>query len=311
MDSRVHLQQNTVGFRIFRVFNTLLMLALCVAFLYPLLNVVATSMSSGPKLLAGQIGVLPEQLDLTAYRMVFQNRAIARGYTNSIFYAAVGTAFNLALISMVAYALSKRHLVFRGALSFLIAFTLLFSGGLIPTFLLVKTLGLYNTRAWMIASHFFQVFYIVMLRTFYSRIPASLEDSAKIDGYNDFQIMWKIYAPLSKPILATLALFSIVGYWNDYFTALIYLSEYSKYPLQMVIRDYLIPAEGTTYSANDLFGVDINELRNAAVDPIRLMQLSVNLKNAAIVVSAMPLVTVMMAVQRYFKKGVMIGALRD
>ena len=310
-DAKYALQQNTIGHRIFSIFNVLALLLLCVAFLYPLLNVIANSMSSGPKLLAGQIQVIPEQVDFTAYRMALGNRSMGRGYVNSIIYASVGTLCNLFLISMIAYALSKKRLVFRSALSFFIAFTMLFGGGLIPTFLLVKTLGLYNTRIWIIASHFFQVFYIVMLRTFYSNITTSLEDSAKIDGYNDFQIMLKIYVPLSKPILATLALFSVVAYWNDYFTSLIYLADYDKYPLQMVIRDYLIPAADTTYSANDLFALDINEMRNDGTDPIRLMQLAINLQNAAIVLSAAPLMTVMMAVQRYFKQGVLVGALRD
>ena len=172
--------RSTAGHRLFDACNYLLMIALSITFLYPLLNVAATSVSSGMRVVAGTIGVIPVDVDLTAYRIAMRNPMLLRGYGNSIFYAGAGTVANLVLISLAAYPLSKRHLVFRGPISFFIAFTLLFSGGLIPTFLLVKSLGLYNTRAWIIATQFYHVFFIVMLRTFYQQLPSSLEDAAKI-----------------------------------------------------------------------------------------------------------------------------------
>lgn len=306
------LQQNTAGYRIFRLVNGLFMLLLWVVFLYPLANVISNSMSSGPELLAGEITFYPRNVDFFGWRMLFHNRVLGAGYANSVFYAAAGTASNLLLISLVAYPLSRRRLVFRSALSFYLAFTMLFSGGLIPTFLLVKSLGLYDSRAWMIMAHFLPVFHIVMLRTFYQGIPDSLEDSARIDGCSDPQIMFRIYFPLSKPILATLALFSVVAYWNDYFTGLIYLSDTAKFPLQMIIRDYLIPAEGTVYAANDIFYQELNSLRVAGgLDAVRMLQLEINLRNVAVVASSAPLVIVMTAVHRYFRTGMLVGALRD
>ena len=299
--------RSTAGHRLFDACNYLLMIALSITFLYPLLNVVATSVSSGMRVVAGTIGVIPVDVDLTAYRIAMRNPMLLRGYGNSIFYAGAGTAANLVLISLAAYPLSKRHLVLRGPISFFIAFTLLFSGGLIPTFLLVKSLGLYNTRAWIIATQFYHVFYIVMLRTFYQQIPSSLEDAAKIDGYNDLQIMYRIYMPLSKPILATLALFSIVAYWNDYFNALVYLLDSAKHPLQLVLRDYLIPGE-SVYATNDIFRL---EFTRGDFSEISRLEMAAQLRNTVIVLSTAPLVTVMLAVQRYFRRGVLIGALKD
>ena len=299
--------RSTAGHRLFDAGNYLLLIALSIAFLYPLFNIVATSVSSGMRVVAGTIGVIPHDVDLTAYRIAIRNPMLLRGYGNSIFYAGAGTAANLVLISLAAYPLSKRHLVFRGPISFFIAFTLLFSGGLIPTFLLVKSLGLYDTRAWIIATQFYHVFYIVMLRTFYQQIPSSLEDAAKIDGYNDLQIMYRIYMPLSKPILATLALFSIVAYWNDYFNALVYLLDSAKHPLQLVLRDYLIPGE-STYATNDIFRL---ELSRGDFSEISRLELAAQLRNTVIVLSTAPLVTVMLAVQRYFRRGVLVGALKD
>ena len=299
--------RSTAGHRLFDACNYLLMIALSITFLYPLLNVVATSVSSGMRVVAGTIGVIPVDVDLTAYRIAMRNPMLLGGYGNSIFYAGAGTAANLVLISLAAYPLSKRHLVLRGPISFFIAFTLLFSGGLIPTFLLVKSLGLYNTRAWIIATQFYHVFYIVMLRTFYQQIPSSLEDAAKIDGYNDLQIMYRIYMPLSKPILATLALFSIVAYWNDYFNALVYLLDSAKHPLQLVLRDYLIPGE-SVYATNDIFRL---EFTRGDFSEISRLEMAAQLRNTVIVLSTAPLVTVMLAVQRYFRRGVLIGALKD
>ena len=299
--------RGTAGHRLFDACNYLLMIALSITFLYPLLNVAATSVSSGMRVVAGTIGVIPVNVDLQAYRIAMRNPMLLGGYGNSIFYAGVGTLANLVLISLAAYPLSKRHLVFRGPISFFIAFTLLFSGGLIPTFLLVKTLGLYNTRAWIIATQFYHVFFIVMLRTFYQQLPSSLEDAAKIDGYNDLQIMYRIYMPLSKPILATLALFSIVAYWNDYFNALVYLLDSAKHPLQLVLRDYLIPGE-SMYATSDIFRL---ELTRGDFSEISRLEMAAQLRNTVIVLSTMPLVTVMLAVQRYFRRGVLIGALKD
>ena len=299
--------RSTAGHRLFDACNYLLLIALSITFLYPLLHVVATSVSSGMRVVAGTIGVIPVDVDLTAYRIAMRNPMLLRGYGNSIFYAGAGTAANLVLISLAAYPLSKRHLVLRGPISFFIAFTLLFSGGLIPTFLLVKSLGLYNTRAWIIATQFYHVFYIVMLRTFYQQLPSSLEDAAKIDGYNDLQIMYRIYMPLSKPILATLALFSIVAYWNDYFNALVYLLDSAKHPLQLVLRDYLIPGE-SVYATNDIFRL---EFTRGDFSEISRLEMAAQLRNTVIVLSTAPLVTVMLAVQRYFRRGVLIGALKD
>jgi len=288
----------------FGAVNMTLICALLCVFLYPLLNVVAVSFSSSDAFVSGRVWLLPVNPTFEFYQMLFKIKQIWIGYGNSFIYTFAGTGLSLALTVMAAYPLSRRFLMGRAFFMTLFLITMFFGGGLVPSFILVKNLGMFNTRAALIIPGAIAVWHIIVARTFFiSSIPQELYDAAEIDGANDFRLLFSLVLPLSLPLLAVLALWCAVGIWNSFFGALIYLTDSSKYPLQLVIRDYFGDPKNMD-AAMRQFGL-LGNRDSAVVYSKREV-----LKYAIVVVSSLPMVMLYPFVQRHFVKGVMLGSLK-
>jgi putative aldouronate transport system permease protein len=285
--------------RVFDAFNTLLLSGLVAVTLYPLVHVLFASMSN-PGLLAKHTGLLlaPAGFSTAAYRAVFENPNIVTGYRNTIGYVVMGTVLNMIMTCLGAYALSRRNLMWKTPILFLIVFTLFFSGGLIPTYLLVaRTLNWIDTPWALIIPGVISTFNMLVLKTGFETVPAALEESARMDGANDWTILFKIVIPLSLPSIAVVTLFYAVGHWNAFFSALIYLRDRELYPLQLVLREILI--------ANQIGDMTTGTL-GGDVEPI-----GETIKYATIIVATIPILFLYPFLQRYFVKGVMIGAIKE
>lgn len=300
-----HKAQGT-GDRIFTfvVYLSVFLITFCCV--YPLYFTIIASVSDANDLYAGKVNLLPSGFHLDAYREVLKNRSIWRGYANSIFYTVAGTALNLFLTIPTAYALSRKQMFGRGLLNTLFIFTMYFGGGLIPTYLLYKNMGLVNTPWIMIISGGLSVYNMVVTRTFFQNsIPDGLYEAARIDGANEFLIFGKIMLPLAKPILAVIALYYAVGHWSGYFNAMIYLTDTSLHPLQLVLRRILILNESAIES--------VAEATSQAMvsSLIERTQLAHVMKFALVFISSAPMLVIYPFVQKYFIKGVMVGALKE
>lgn len=276
------------------------MLLLCVTMLYPFLNVIAVSLSNSEHILKGDITIFPKGFNISAYQYVFQDSFLYSGYVHSILYAAGSTLFMLTFTSLMAYPLTITDFMAKKFLSIFLVITMFFGGGLIPTYLLMRSLRLLDTYWVMVIPGCVSAFNVFLFRSFYHSIPSDLRESAVIDGANDVQILFKIYLPLSKPLLATFALFGIVGSWNSWFEALIYLSDENKYPLQLILRKYL-------------FTMSFDSGSGTAAMQAMLMQMKMDPKNiqmAIIVIAMFPIMVIYPFLQKYFVKGVMIGAIK-
>lgn len=268
---------------------------------YPLIYVISASFSSPTAVSTGKVWLFPVDPSVASYGAIFRNTHITSGYANSIKYTICGTIVSVLVTILAAYPLSFRDFYGKGFISSLMIFTMLFSGGLIPNYLLVSQLKMLNTIWAMIIPGAFGVWNIVLTRTYIqSNIPHELHEAAELDGCGDFMALLLIVIPLCKPIIAVMVLYSMIGIWNSYFDALIYLNKQNMYPLQIILRDILI--QNTIDPAN-VQNMDIREQAN------RLYLIN-TLKYGIIVVSSAPLLIVYPFVQKYFIKGVMIGSLK-
>jgi putative aldouronate transport system permease protein len=287
------------GERAFNVVNTVLLLGLVVVSVYPLLYVVFASFSEPSQLIANRGALLrPLGFSLDAYRMVLQNPMIAIGYRNTLFYVVAGTALNVVLTALGAYALSRQNVMLKTPILIMIIFTLFFNGGLIPTFLLIgQTLHMQDTVWAMILPTAVNTWNLIILKTAFESVPPSLEEAARIDGANDFTILWRVVLPLSLPALAVVVLFYSVAHWNAYFNALVYIQSRELYPLQLVLREILITSNVESMTT----GV-------ASGDTFQVAQ---TIKYATIVVATLPILLVYPFLQKYFVKGALIGAIKE
>ena len=264
----------------------------------PLLFVLAASFSDPDLVLRGKVLLIPKGLTLKAYTMVFENEDIWRGFVNSCFYTAAGTAISLVLTIMAAYPLSRPPLVGRRYIMLFIIFTMYFSGGMIPTFLLIQDLGIYNTVWALLLPAAVSTYNLIVAKTFFENsIPSELYESAKLDGGTSLQILLKIVLPLSKAILAVLTLYYAVAIWNAYFDALIYLRNSDLHPLQIVLRNILLLGQTEQMGTNDVGMAEKVKMAEA-------------IKYSAIIVSSIPMLVIYPFVQKHFVKGVMIGAVK-
>ena len=287
--------------RIFFFFNRLLALFFFCIVLYPLLFVVSASFSDPAAVAQGKVTVFPVGFSLAGYTAVFNSKSIGIGYLNSIFYMVAGTIVNVIMAILAAYPLSQKDFIGRKIFTFIIVFTMLFSGGMIPSYLLVNALGLIDSYAAMIIPSAFNAFNAVLVMNFFrSNISEDLNGAAKIDGCNDFIFGAKIVIPLSKSILAVIALFTAVGCWNSYFNAMLYLRDSTKFPLQLVLRDVVV---------NNQFSLDLLS-KGDIRDLIKKQNAQELLKYSTIVVASAPLMMIYPFVQKYFVKGVMIGSVK-
>lgn len=289
----------TASDRVFQVINTIFLLLILAVVIYPLVFVLSASVSEPEMLLKGEVWLFPKGFTLDSYRRVFQNRDILIGYINTIKYTVVGTVINLFMTIAAAYPLSRKDFYGRGVITAMMVFTMFFSGGLIPRFLLVRDLGLYNTMWALILPGAVSVWNITIMRTFFQTgVPYEIQEAAMIDGCSNIKILTRIVLPLSMPVIFVMVMFYSVGHWNAYFNALIYLTDRAKYPLQVILREILI---------QENMG-DMASIMDEGV--IRQMMLAEGLKYAVVVVANLPVLMIYPLIQKHFTKGVMLGGLK-
>ena len=275
--------------------NYILITLLTFVCLYPFLNVVAYSFSGYNAVLSKEVTFYPIDFTLEAYKQILGRTTIWTAMRTTVMVTLLGTALSLVLTTFAAYALSIRDLPGRKVLTGLILFTMYFGGGMIPTFLVVKGVCLYDTLGALFIPQSVSVFNFIVMRTFFRELPESLQDAARIDGASYMQVLVKIILPLSLPILATIGLFYAVGYWNSYFEALIYIQDVDKYTLQLRLRSLLFGSELTSNTSDNVAGT---------------MVLTQSLKMAIVAVSTVPILIVYPWLQKYFVKGVMLGSVK-
>lgn len=274
--------------------------------IYPLIYILSSSFSDAEAVLQGRVWFLPIEPSLDGYRAVFEYDAVWLGYGNTIFYTVVGTTVNVFLTMMAAYPLSRRDFVGRNIIMFIFTFTMFFNGGLIPTYLLVRSLGLVNTRWAMVFHAAIGVWNVIITRTYLqSTIPQELYDSAKVDGASNTRILFSVVLPLSGPILAVITLFYGVNHWNSFFPALIYLRDRSLRPLQIVLREILIE-NSPRMMAEMMESLSPEQLEQMT----KREYLQALLQYSLIIVATFPVLAVYPFVQKYFVRGVMIGAIK-
>lgn len=285
--------------KVFIAVNTFLLTLLSVIVIYPLLFILSSSLSNPLEVIKGNVWLFPKDITFDAYKMVFRDPNIMIGYRNTILYTLLGTAINLTLTICAAYPLSRRDFAGRNLITGLLVFTMFFSGGLIPTYLVVKSLGMVNTIWAMVIPNAVSIYNIIIMRTFLqSSIPGELQEAAFVDGCSNIGVLIRIILPLSKPILAVMVLFYGVGHWNAFFNALIYLSDRAQFPLQLVLREILIQNQ-------------MSEQIMADVDTLASKQMMVEgIKYAVIIVASLPVLVLYPFLQKYFVKGLLIGALK-
>jgi putative aldouronate transport system permease protein len=281
------------GEKVFQVFLLVVIALLCIVMIYPFVHVLSISFSSAAEALRPGLHWYPHEVSLFAWKRVLSNNTIWGTMGNTVFRTVVGTFLTLIFMALGAYPLSKKHLPHRGFYAMVIIATMFFSGGLIPSYLLIKSLGLIDSRWALIVPGLISTYSLLILRNFFMSIPEELEDAAKIDGANEVRILFTLVIPLSKPVLATLALWSAVGHWNAWFDALLYLQDPHKMVLQTFLRKLVITPEGDPMlPTKDTF------------------QTPDTVKDAAIIFTAAPILLVYPFLQKYFVKGVMVGSLK-
>lgn len=266
--------------------------------LIPLVNIVASSFSSPGAVSSGKVLFWPVEFSLDGYKTVFENKMIGTAYFNTFFYTIVGTMINLAMTMMAAYALARKNLPYKGFFMFLFTFTMLFSGGTIPNYMLIVNLKLYDTRWAMLLPGAISVYNMIIARTFIQNIPNELYEAASIDGCSDARYFFTMVIPLSVTLLSVLTLYYAVAHWNSYFDAFLYLTNRKLYPLQIVLREILI---ANSINANEV----VDDLTMSAKQGMADL-----LKFSLIIVSSLPVLVLYPFVKKYFLKGVMIGALK-
>lgn len=292
--------RDSAGDRRFRAFCYAVITILLILVLYPLIYVLSASISNPEQVAAGEVVLLPKGFTLEGYRRIFQDRNIITGYANTIFYTVVGTLINLIVTIPAGYALARKTMPGRKVLMTYFLIPMYFSGGLIPTFLVVNRLGLYNTRAIIPLLYAFVMYYCIICRTFFASMPKELEEASIIDGCTPTQTFFLVILPLSKALIGVMVLFFAVERWNTYFAAMIYLKDPNKFPLQLILRKILI-LEQTSSQMLSASG------EGAAAARFQLKEL---IKYAAIVVSSLPILILYPFVQKYFEQGVMLGSVK-
>ncbi|MGN7940331.1 carbohydrate ABC transporter permease [Virgibacillus sp. 6R] len=265
--------------------------------LYPLIYIISASISSPGAVSSGKVWLWPVDISFKGYEIIFSNSQIVTGYVNSLLYTTLGTLISVTLTVLIAYPLSRKSFFGRNALMFFIVFTMLFYGGLIPTYLVVKSLGMIDTRWALLIPNAIAVWQVIIARTFFqTSIPDELVEASEMDGCSDLRFLWSVVLPLAKPIIAVLVLMYAVGQWNAYFDALIYLKNPDLHPLQLVLRNIIILNTNTA-------GMEASEM-------LERQQLADLMKYALIVVASLPVMLIYPFVQRHFVKGMMIGSVK-
>ena len=283
--------------KFFSCVNYILLIFLAITTLYPFIYTISISLSTTTEALRRGLHLYPSEISLLSYKMVFANKELFVVYGNTIYRTVFGTLLTLLVTSMFAYPLSRKSMPNREFFFYVLLFTMLFSGGLIPTYLLIKNLGLMNNRLVYILPGLLGAFNVIILKNFFQSLPDSLVESAKIDGANEFVILFKLVLPLSKPALATIALWVAVGHWNSWFDGMIYITDNSKQILQIFLQRIV------QNSNSDL-------MRQGVINPDMMEFTPETIKAATIIVAILPILLVYPFLQKYFTKGVMLGSLK-
>lgn len=287
---------------LFDAVNIILATMVLVAILYPLIYITSASFSDPFKVAGGEMWLWPVAISLEGYERLFGYSEIWLGYANTILYALGGTLLSLAITLPCAYALSRKDFIGRGFIMTLVMITMFISGGLIPTYINIKNLGLINKRWLMYINGASGAYYIIVSRTFFATtIPQELQECSRIDGCSNFRLFMQIVLPLSKPIIAVMAMYFAVARWNEYFAPMIYLKDRTLFPLQLFLREILIQSQVAAEMITDV------ETAEAIAARARISQM---VKYTSIIVSTLPMLIIYPFLQRFFIKGIMIGAIK-
>ncbi|SDS92076.1 carbohydrate ABC transporter membrane protein 2, CUT1 family [Paenibacillaceae bacterium GAS479] len=292
------------GDRVFLIANYIYLTIALIIVAYPLIYIISASISNPQYVGSGEMWLFPKDITFEGYKRVFQEEKIWSGYLNTIIYTVLGTALSLAITLPAAYAMSRKDFVGRNFFMGMFMVTMFFSGGLIPSYLLIKDLGMVNTIWAIIVPSAASIYNIIVTRTFFmSTIPRELEEAAQIDGASTSRLFFTVIIPLSMPIIAVMALFYGVGQWNSYFSALIYLNDETKYPLQMILRQILVLQQMSAETGSIVEASTAEALSDKA-------EIAALVKYAVIIVATLPIIAVYPFLQRYFVQGVMIGSVK-
>lgn len=277
------------GYKIFLVVNTIIMILISAATLFPFLYLVAQSLSSESAILEGKVGLIPRGFNLNTYKVVITQGDFLKFYKNTLIYTVVGTTLSLAFSSMLAYPLSKKEFKPAKFLTPFVIFTMYFGGGMIPNYILVVKLGLNNTMAAFILPMMISTYYVLLMKSFFASTPKDLEEAGELDGLNKFGVFLRVVLPLSKPIIATMTLFYAVMYWNNWFQAFLYLRK-EKWPVAYYLQNIIRGATQTDQDAQ---------------------QVATNIRSCSMVLTALPIICVYPFIQKYYVQGMMLGGVKE
>lgn len=287
-------QDKTIGNRIFDTVNYTLLLLIALLCVMPFIYVLAVSFTSPAEVAKGGLILWPEEWSLASYRYIFSTNTLVRSMLVSIYITVLGTLINLIFTSLMAYPLAKTHLRGRQTILLAVLFTMLFGGGMIPTYFVVKALHLTNTLWSLMIPGAISAFNLIVLKNFFQQIPDGLEDSARIDGCNEVGVLFRIVLPLSLPAMATFGLFYAVGHWNQFFNAILYINDNTKWPIQVLLREVVILASSS--------------IGDSTIDSTEIQPLTIRM--AVIVFATIPILLVYPFLQKHFAKGVMLGSVK-
>ncbi|WP_336630632.1 MULTISPECIES: carbohydrate ABC transporter permease [unclassified Microbacterium] len=286
------------GYRVFRVVNGVLLIAICFLTLYPFLNVIAQAFSSEAYINSGQVNLIPQGFNVTTFGYVLGDPMFWRNYGNTVVYTVVATAIAMVLTTTFAYALSKKHLKGRVFFIGVAVFTMFFNGGLIPNYILINTLGMKNTLWAIVLPNAISVFNLLVMKAFFENFPEDLEEAAGIDGLTTYGILLRIVLPLSKAVIATMVLFYAVSFWNSWFAAFLYMDKAELYPVTVYLRNLIAAATGT-------------ESIGAGQSSGDSVQVAANVKAVTMLLTVLPIIALYPFIQKYFVSGVMLGSVKQ
>ncbi len=283
--------------RVYEVMNVVLLILFSIVCIYPILNQVALSFSSSSGILKHTVSILPIDFTLETYQGILREKTFWMNYSNTLLYTVLGTGISLFMTTICAYPLSKKYLYGGSVILKFFVFTMFFGGGLIPTYMLIRNLHMIDTIWAIVVPGAIAPFSILLMKTYFEGLPSDLEDAAAIDGLSQWGCFLRIALPLSKPIIATMTLFSAVGYWNEWFSAVLYLNDSDKYPVTLYLR-------------NIMMGAQIAAANGHKVDVSATVSIPQSIQAAAMLIVTVPILCVYPFVQKHFAKGVMIGAIK-
>lgn len=289
--------EKSKGYRIFTVFNTIILVVIVFVTLFPFLNVVAQSFSSEGYINAGKVSLIPRGFNINTYKIVAADKMFWINYKNTVLYTVLGTAISMALTTMFAYVLSKKHLMGQKFFITFAVFTMFFNGGLIPNYVLIRSLGWLNEIWAVVVPGALSVYNMLIMKAFFESLPDSLEEAAAIDGLSTYGIFLKIVLPLSKPIIATMILFYAVAYWNSWFSAFLYFDKRELFPVTVYLRN-MVKGATTAQSTGGMSSDNAQQVRS-------------NIKAVTMVLSVLPILAVYPFVQKYFVSGIMLGSVKQ